>query len=145
MIKLIRKIIEFLFGKNPQSKLPLYHPIESLKFDQLVFLINLERQKRSLSTLKSESRLIDIATAKAMEMNRDKSITHNGFMSRSAASEGITFAENLGYNYKSQQALLDAYMNSPSHRDNIIQANFTHVGSWTEEKYNCLVFAEYAL
>jgi len=145
MINLIRKIIEFLFGKNPQVKLPTYYPIESLEYDELVSLINIERQNRNLSVLKSECRLIDIAKKKAMEMNRDKSITHNGFMSRSVASEAITFAENLGYNFKSPKILLEAYLNSPSHKDNIIQANFTHVGSWTEEKYNCLTFAEYAI
>ncbi|SER20974.1 CAP domain-containing protein [Flavobacterium frigoris] len=58
-------------------------------------------------------------------------VNHDGFVDR---SENIiktlgakTVGENIAYNYNTPQAALNAWLNSPGHKENIV-GNFTHFG-----------------
>lgn len=57
-------------------------------------------------------------------------INHHNFGIRSAAleSEGAhQVGENVAFGYTTAEAVVNAWLNSPSHRDNI-EGNYTHVG-----------------
>jgi uncharacterized protein YkwD len=78
-------------------------------------------------------------------------INHDGFVDR---SEKITnklgakrVGENIAYNYSTPQAAVNAWLNSPSHKDNIV-GNYTHFGISIREspstgnKYYTNIFAK---
>ncbi|MEZ7499501.1 CAP domain-containing protein [Flavobacterium sp. Arc3] len=78
-------------------------------------------------------------------------VNHDGFVDR---SENIiktlgakTVGENIAYNYSTPQAALTAWLNSASHKENIV-GNFTHFGisirenPETGKKYYTNIFAK---
>jgi len=58
-------------------------------------------------------------------------VNHNDFVARSEDIMKVlgakTVSENIAYNYNSPQAALDAWLNSPTHKENI-EGSFTHFG-----------------
>ncbi|MDD5151843.1 MAG: CAP domain-containing protein, partial [Flavobacterium sp.] len=58
-------------------------------------------------------------------------VNHNDFVARSEDIMKVvgakTVSENIAYNYNTPQAALDAWLNSPSHKENIV-GDFTHFG-----------------
>lgn len=58
-------------------------------------------------------------------------VNHNDFVARSENIMNVlgakSVSENIAYNYNSPQAVLTAWLNSPSHKVNI-EGNFTHFG-----------------
>lgn len=78
-------------------------------------------------------------------------VNHNDFVAR---SENImktlgakSVGENIAYNYSTPKAVLDAWLASPGHRENI-EGNFTHFGIAIKEnpangrKYYTNIFAK---
>ena len=78
-------------------------------------------------------------------------VNHDGFVDR---SENIiktlgakTVGENIAYNYSTPQAAVNAWLNSPGHKENIV-GNFTHFGisirenPETGKKYYTNIFAK---
>ncbi len=58
-------------------------------------------------------------------------VNHNNFVSRSENIIALLGAkrvgENVAYNYNSPQSVVNAWLNSPSHKENIV-GNYTHFG-----------------
>lgn len=58
-------------------------------------------------------------------------VNHNDFTARSENIMGVLGAKNVGenvaYNYKTSEAVLQAWLESPGHKENI-EGNFTHFG-----------------
>lgn len=58
-------------------------------------------------------------------------VNHNNFVSRSENLVSVLGAkrvgENVAYNYNTPQAAVKAWLNSPSHKENIV-GNYTHFG-----------------
>ena len=77
-------------------------------------------------------------------------VNHDDFVARSENIISVlgakTVGENIAYNYNSPQAALDAWLNSPGHKQNI-EGNFTHFGISIREnpsngkKYYTNIFA----
>jgi uncharacterized protein YkwD len=78
-------------------------------------------------------------------------VNHDGFVQRSKniiKTQGAkTVGENIAYNYSTPQAVVSAWLNSPSHKENIV-GNFTHFGisirenAVTGKKYYTNIFAK---
>lgn len=117
-----------------------YAPQEVITKDTLTKLVNNARVDNSLNELKSESLLIELSKVKAIQMESEQSINHNGFSSLQVQTE--TYAQIVGFGYKTELSLFNAYYNSLSHRQEIL-GNFTHIGSYTFNGYNCVIFAKY--
>ena len=78
-------------------------------------------------------------------------VNHDGFVDRSEniikALGAKTVGENIAYNYNTPQAAINAWLNSPGHKENIV-GNFTHFGisirenPVTGKKYYTNIFAK---
>lgn len=117
-----------------------YVPNEFLMNDTLIVLINKERAISGLNQLKPEKLLTELSREKAIQMEFRQELSHDGFSSLPVKTE--TFAQIVGYGYKSETNLFNSYMTSETHKENIL-GNFTHVGSYTYKSYNCVLFAKY--
>ena len=117
-----------------------YVPKEVITNDTLSKLVNNARLARNLTELKSENLLIELSKTKAIQMENDKEVNHNGFTSLPIQTE--TYGQIVGYGYENENDLFLNYMKSFEHKDKIL-GNYTHIGSYTYKTYNCVLFAKY--
>lgn len=103
--------------------------------NELVALANSERIARGLPPLTIDTRLVSAAEAKSNNMLLLDYWSHYAPDGTSpwdfieAAHYDYTFAgENLARDFTSTVPIHNAWMNSPSHRDNILNPNFTNIG-----------------
>lgn len=100
---------------------------------QVVELVNMERAKEGLSPLTIDVAITTAATVRANEIQTSFSHTRpNGTQFSTALKEAgaqYTMAgENIAWGQKTPEAVVTAWMNSPGHRANIMNANFTRIG-----------------
>lgn len=98
-------------------------------------LVNEIRAQNGLGTLKLNSDLSDVARTKSQDMHDNGYFAHEsptyGSPFEMMKSFGISYnaaGENIAMGYTSPQAVVDAWMNSPGHRANILGASFTQIG-----------------
>ncbi len=106
-----------------------------ISIPKLYQLTNEERQKNSLSSLSYNQELANAATKKAQDMFTKNYWAHyapdgttpwNFILSSGYQYE---FAgENLAKNFLFSQNVVDAWMTSPTHRENILRSQFADVG-----------------
>ncbi|MGP4108001.1 CAP domain-containing protein [Virgibacillus sp. L01] len=109
----------------------------------VIKLTNQERSNQGLSPLKAHKKLSNVARNKAVDMQS------NGYFSHTSPTHGSPFdmmknagvsyqsaGENIARGQKSPQQVVDAWMNSQGHRENILNGNFTHIGVGYTESGN---------
>lgn len=124
----------------------IYSPSEL----EAMALINNYRQSIGLKTLGQ----INYASIKSEEhdnyMITNNVVNHNNFVGRSESIMKTTGAkivsENIAYNYNSAQSVLTAWLNSPTHKQNI-EGDFTDFGisirvNSTGKKYYTNIFVK---
>ena len=115
----------------------------NLDIGQIVGLTNSTRKNNdsSLVDLQENSVLKDIAAIRVKDMFAKQYFEHNSptgdNVSKEAAKNGysyITIGENIALgNFAGVQGLVTAWMNSPGHRANILNKNYTEIGVDAEE------------
>jgi len=106
---------------------------------RIVALTNLERAQAGLGFVHLDGTLSAMAQERAQEIVECWSHTRpDGSNVTALASEyGLSYSvlgENLGKGYSSPDAVMNAWMNSPKHRDNILSGNKSRIGVGI---YNC--------
>lgn len=103
--------------------------------DQVVGLVNQARAQVGLPALSKDNRLAAMALDKAKDMDTNQYFDHisptYGSPFDMMKAYGITFkwaGENIAKGQRSPQEVMTAWMNSPGHRANILQMNFTKIG-----------------
>lgn len=105
------------------------------KSSQVVNLVNQERQKKGLPSLKSDSELMRVAQLKAEDM------AANGYFSHTSPTYGSAFdmlkkagysyrtaGENIAMGQKTAENVMNSWMNSSGHRANILGSGYTKIG-----------------
>lgn len=116
---------------KPNTNLPSQN--ESQFAQEVVRLVNIERQKAGLSALTMNTNIQKAAQVRAQEQEQSFSHTRpNGSSFSTALNEnGVSYrgsGENIAWGQKTPQAVMDAWMNSPGHRANILNEKFTSIG-----------------
>ncbi|TMV50750.1 serine protease [Paenibacillus mesophilus] len=114
--------------------------------DQVVSLVNQERAKAGLSPLASDPALTNMALDKAKDMYNNNYFDHNsptyGSPFDMMKAYGINYSyagENIAKGQRNPQEVMNAWMNSQGHRQNILSPNFTKIGvayyngEWVQE------------
>ncbi len=100
---------------------------------QVVNLVNIERQKEGLSPLTIDEKLSAAADIRAKEIQTSFSHTRpNGSSFSTALKEaGAVYrrsGENIAWGQKSPEEVVKAWMNSAGHRANIMNKNYSRIG-----------------
>ncbi len=102
---------------------------------QVVNLTNAERTKAGLAPLKIYSPLMDVAEAKSLDMAKNNYFSHTsptyGSPFDQIKAAGISYraaGENIAQGQRTPQQVVQAWMDSPGHRQNIMNASYTHIG-----------------
>jgi uncharacterized protein YkwD len=114
-------------------------------------LINAHRISKGLNPLEKINHMSYKSEEHDNYMIANNVVNHNDFVAR---SENImktlgakSVSENIAYNYNTPQAVLNAWLASPGHKENI-EGNFTHFGiaikadPATGKKYYTNIFAK---
>lgn len=103
-------------------------------------LTNFDREIAGLPALKENNTLDEIAQLKAYDMAKTHTFSHVGSDGKhtydDAPSEGYSFkyyGENLAVLYKTSDEAEQAFMESPEHRDNILNPHYTDIGVGIEK------------
>ncbi len=106
-----------------------------INVSELIKLTNEQRQKNGLVALSENSALDVAAAAKAKNMFEENYWAHYspsgkdpwGFIT--GAGYKFTYAgENLARNFHTSSEVVQAWMNSPTHKENIINTHYTNIG-----------------
>ena len=115
---------------------------------EVVRLVNAERAKYGLAALAEDESLSALARRKSQDMRDNGYFDHNsptyGSPFQMMKSFGFSYraaGENIAMGYRTPAAVVDAWMNSPGHRANILNASYTRIGVgyvaagnyWTQE------------
>ncbi|SFQ30344.1 CAP domain-containing protein [Salibacterium halotolerans] len=102
---------------------------------QVIALTNEEREKAGLAPLKPYSELSDVARDKSKDMRDAGYFSHNspnyGSPFDMMDSYGIDYqgaGENIAAGQRSPEQVVEGWMNSKGHRENILNEDFTHIG-----------------
>lgn len=101
---------------------------------EVVRLTNSARNKNGYAALVEDGALSDAAAVRAREIARSFSHTRpSGASFSSALSEsGVSYlraGENIASGQKSASEVVNAWMNSPGHRANILNSSYSRIGS----------------
>jgi len=104
-------------------------------------LTNIERQKVGLGELRISDKLTQAATNKQKEMLEKSYFSHIDSNNGKKWSEFIidsgydysTAGENLARNFSNPKDIVEAWMNSPTHRENILDKKFQETGISVEK------------
>lgn len=115
--------------------------ITNLSSSEIISLTNLERTKSLISPLQPNEALSNAALIKATDMfDRDyfAHIDNQGNGSwKLIENEGYVYqfaGENLARNFNSADSLVNAWIQSDSHRNNLLSKNYTDIGVAVLEK-----------
>lgn len=119
---------------------------------------NLQREKNNLPPLEENSILSAMAEEKVKDMFENQYFAHDspsgvgvGDLAKNFGYEFIAIGENLALgNYKDDEALLEAWMASPGHRENILNTQYQEIGIAVERglfegKYTWLAVQHFGL
>lgn len=108
-------------------------PEELTYAQQVVALVNEERAQEGLAPLTVDERIESAANTRAKEIQTSFSHTRPDGSSFSTAMKqaGVNYrraGENIAWGQKTPQEVVNAWMNSPGHRANIMNAGYTRIG-----------------
>ena len=103
--------------------------------EEVVRLVNVERTKRGLSELSFNTQLSNVATLKSQDMINKNYFSHTSptygspfDMMKQFNISYKTAGENIAKGQKTPEEVVNAWMNSQGHRENILSTNFTDIG-----------------
>lgn len=102
---------------------------------EVVRLVNVERQKNGLSALELDTELSKVARLKSQDMATKGYFNHTSptygspfDMMKQFGIKYSTAGENIAMGQPTAEAVVKAWMNSEGHRANILNKNFTKIG-----------------
>ncbi|MBA2875620.1 CAP domain-containing protein [Thermaerobacillus caldiproteolyticus] len=110
---------------------------------QVIELTNKERARAGLPALKADTQLSAVAQKKSQDMQQNHYFSHTsptyGSPFDMMRDFGVTYktaGENIAQGQRTPQEVVTAWMNSPGHRANILNKQFTHIGVGFEQAGN---------
>jgi uncharacterized protein YkwD len=108
----------------------------NFNYTEIIRTTNAERAKYNLKPLTEKNILNSSAIFKANDLNTLKYFEHKspsgkdiGNLASQFGYEYVTIGENLAMgNFESEDAIVEAWMNSPGHRANILNPKYTQIG-----------------
>lgn len=133
-------LLLFMFLRVGLDLVSIYRPgvlgvASNINVQRIIEETNKERQQKGLSTLVQNPNLDAAARAKAENMFEENYWAHFsptgkdpwGFITK-AGYKFVYAGENLAKNFQNSDEVVQAWMNSPSHRDNLLNSKYQEIG-----------------
>lgn len=135
LVAVIMLVVGMQFGYNAATTGHVLGQTEAVSPVELVAGTNAERIQRGLEPLQVDQRLVHAAQMKGKDMFEKQYWSHQApdgttpWYWFGVMGYNYTYAgENLAKNFASADAAVVAWMASPEHRKNVLDANYTQVG-----------------
>jgi hypothetical protein len=135
LIFLIIVFVEFLFLANSVGRISFEQLLATIVPEKLIELTNVRREEGGVDTLVFNQLLKDAAKMKAEDMASKGYFAHTSPEGKTPwywfDRVGYSYryaGENLAVNFKESYEVDEAWMNSPTHRDNILSKKFEEIG-----------------
>ncbi|AKM82389.1 TPA: CAP domain-containing protein [Candidatus Berkelbacteria bacterium] len=123
---------------------PIKFANAAVSSNSLTNLVNASRSQEGLSPLSNNAKLADAALKKAQDMFDNQYFSHNSPEGKTpwdffkvSDYDYVYAGENLAIGYTDSNELHDAWMNSPTHRENIMNPNYREIGiAFLSGEYN---------
>lgn len=120
-------------GKTDTCKVTVYKDTHEKFVNEVLRLTNIEREKYGKAPLKKRTDVDEMANIRAEEISRLFNHTRPNGVSWSSLLKELsikykTAGENIAAGQYTPEDVVSAWMNSPGHRKNILNANFTGLG-----------------
>lgn len=123
-----------LIYPNQKLNIPIIDNVKSIE-SQVIQLTNQQRAKYGLPALAADWELSRVARYKSVDMRDKNYFSHTsptyGSPFTMMKNFGIRYtaaAENIAAGQTSPQEVVNSWMNSPGHRQNILDSRMTHIG-----------------
>ncbi|SCL21237.1 Uncharacterized conserved protein YkwD, contains CAP (CSP/antigen 5/PR1) domain [Micromonospora rhizosphaerae] len=107
----------------------------SAELQAVVDLVNAERTKAGCKALTIDDKLMLAAQRHSQDQADHQTMTHDGSDGSDVGDrldrvgyDWRSYGENVAWNQQTPAAVMDAWMNSPGHRANILNCSFTEIG-----------------
>lgn len=124
-----------LIYPGQQINIPIIPSSVTAYETEVVRLVNEIREDNGLTPLTQDWQLSRVARYKSQDMMELGYFSHTsptyGSPFEMMKSFGISYrsaGENIAKGYQTPKAVVDAWMNSPGHKANILNSSFTHIG-----------------
>jgi hypothetical protein len=128
-------LVQIFLNYFPTVKPGVLGVSADINVEEVIRLTNIERQKNGLPTLTEDLKLDDAARRKAANMFEENYWAHYSPSGKdpwsfiNAAGYKFSYAgENLARNFSSSNDVVQAWMNSPSHKENLLNTHYQNVG-----------------
>ena len=101
----------------------------------LAEIVNRYRASHGLRELGVDEHLAKLAREHSEAMAKSRKMSHDGFESRFRRSGYELCVENVGWNYRTPQAQLDAWRRSPGHDGNLRDVRVVRMGAGEASGY----------
>lgn len=101
----------------------------------LATLINEYRQRQGLPPLAFADELSALAAEHSDAMATQRRLSHDGFRDRLRRAASRVCVENVGQGYRSAEALLDGWRQSPAHHVNLLADDVARMGIAASARY----------
>ncbi|MFR9777980.1 CAP domain-containing protein [Micromonospora sp. MS34] len=105
------------------------------ELQEVVDLVNKERAKAGCKALTIDDKLMLAAQRHSQDQADHKTMSHDGSDGSNVGDRldevgyaWRAYGENVAWNQQTPAAVMDAWMNSPGHRANILNCSFTEIG-----------------
>jgi uncharacterized YkwD family protein len=124
-----------LIYPNQKIVIPLRAPSELSLEQEVLDLVNAERKKAGVSPLALDWELSRVAKTKSQDMVSKNYFSHQSptygspfDMMKHFGISYKTAGENIASGQRSAAEVMKSWMASPGHRENILKAEYTHLG-----------------
>jgi len=101
----------------------------------LAQLINEYRERQGLPPLDVAVELIDLAGEHSQDMSQRRQLSHDGFRQRLQRAGSRLCVENVGWNHRTPEALLEGWRRSPAHHRNLLEPQVSRMGIAVATRY----------
>jgi uncharacterized protein YkwD len=101
----------------------------------LAQLVNEYRERHGLSPLSVTEDLIALAGEHSHDMSQRQQLSHQGFRARFQRANSRVCVENVGWNHRTPEALLDGWRRSPEHHRNLLDPGVARMGIAVATRY----------
>lgn len=102
---------------------------------RLADLINDYRQHQGLEPLSLATDLAELADEHSAAMADRRQLSHEGFRARFQRANSRVCVENVGWNHRTPEALMDGWRQSPEHHRNLLEPKVARMGIAVATRY----------
>lgn len=134
-VLVVAVLAQVVYGYTTTGNLSVLGRVSDIQTAELLDDTNNERKNTGLSELKLNDKLSEAAFLRAQDMFAKNYWSHTSPTGvqpwKWFGDVGYNYSyagENLAKNYPNATATVEAWMNSPSHKDNVLNSHYTEIG-----------------